>query len=121
MQKVHWLKCLIDKLQDLKDINHHIRTIHYKWSTVIVKKAKYPFTEGAQRISYHGQRMNYRDERQNEHIVIKEFKHVGCGGDRRSDYIEIMETQCVAAFMATEFNKVARTRPNQIFFMFMLI
>ena len=79
----------------------------------MVNKAIHPFAEGAQRISYHGQRMN---RGQNEKIVIIEFKHVGCGHDRRSDYIEIMDTQCVAAIMATECNKLALTRSKHIYF-----
>ena len=54
LQKVHWLNCLIGKLDNIGDIKHHIGTINHAWSTEIVKKGKQPFAEGAQRISYHG-------------------------------------------------------------------
>ena len=43
----------------------------------------------------------------NEDIVLKEFKHVGRGRDRREDYIGIMETQTIAATMAQQFNRIA--------------
>ena len=54
---------------------------------------------------------------EDEKIVLKEFKHTGSGRDRRSDYVEIMETQCVAAFMASEFNKVAPPGSKRITFL----
>ena len=116
IQKVHWLTCLIGKLDIIQDIKHQIGTINHKWSNAMVKKAKHPFAEGAQRISYHGQRMNYSEGGKNEKIVLKEFKYIGSGRDRRTDYIEIMETQCVAAFMAMEFNKLTPPGSKKINF-----
>eukprot|EP00092_Neocalanus_flemingeri_P012286 GFUD01013244.1.p1 GENE.GFUD01013244.1~~GFUD01013244.1.p1 ORF type:complete len:679 (-),score=176.64 GFUD01013244.1:244-2280(-) len=116
LEKVHWLTCLIGKLDNIREIKHHIGTINHRWSAKMVKKAKQPFSEGAQRISYHGQKMNYADGGRNEKIVLKEFKHFGSGRDRRTDYIEIMETQCVAAFLAMEFNKLAPTGSKKINF-----
>ena len=63
-----------------------------------------------------GQKMSYKEGADNAQIVIKEFKFIGSGRDRRADYIEIMETQCVAAFMAMEFNKLARIGLKRINF-----
>ena len=53
----------------------------------------------------------------NEDIVLKEFKHVGKGRDRREDYIGIMETQAIAAFMANAFNKISPSGSKEIQFL----
>ena len=116
-RKVHWLTCTINFLYNIRDIKEHIGSINHSWSNKMVKKARKPFAEGAQRISYHGMRMNYAEGEEDEKIVLKEFKHTGTGRDRRSDYVEIMETQCVAAFMASEFNKVAPPGSKRITFL----
>ena len=116
-RKVHWLTCTINILDNIRDIKEHIGSINHSWSNKMVKKARHPFAEGAQRISYHGMRMNYAEGEEDEKIVLKEFKHTGSGRDRRSDYVEIMETQCVAAFMASEFNKVAPLGSKRIEFL----
>ena len=116
-RKVHWLTCTINILDNIRDIKEHIGSINHSWSNKMVKKARHPFAEGAQRISYHGMRMNYAEGEEDEKIVLKEFKHTGSGRDRRSDYVEIMETQCVAAFMASEFNKVAPAGSKRITFL----
>ena len=116
-RKVHWLTCTINILDNIRDIKEHIGSINHSWSNKMVKKARHPFAEGAQRISYHGMRMNYAEGEEDEKIVLKEFKHTGSGRDRRSDYVEIMETQCVAAFMASEFNKVAPPGSKRITFL----
>ena len=52
-----------------------------------------------------------------ESIVLKEFKHIGRGRDRRGDYIEIMETQAIAAYLANEFNKIAPPGSKEIQFL----
>ena len=102
--EIKWLECNIPTLPTLKDIKNHIGVINHKWTTATVKIAADPFSQGEQRISYHGIKVLNPSS---QNIVLKEFKHVGKGRDRREDYIEIMETQAVAAFMANEFNKVA--------------
>jgi len=107
IQKVHWLTCSMSNINDLSNIRHSIGSINHKWSTVMVKKATDPFAEGAQRISYFGQTIDYTSGFDNKNIVLKEFKHTGHNRDRRSDYIEIMETQCVASFLSTKFNVYA--------------
>ena len=116
-KNVHWLTCTINILDNVRNIKEHIGSINHNWSNKMVKKARHPFAEGAQRISYHGMRMNYAEGEEDEKIVLKEFKHTGSGRDRRSDYVEIMETQCVAAFMASEFNKVAPPGSKRITFL----
>ena len=116
-RKVHWLTCTINILDNIRDIKEHIGSINHSWSNKMVKKARHPFAEGAQRISYHGMTMNYAEGEEDEKIVLKEFKHTGSGRDRRSDYVEIMETQCVAAFMASEFNKVSPPGSKRITFL----
>ena len=116
-RKVHWLTCTINAISNIRDIKEHIGSINQSWSEKMVKKARDPFAEGAQRISYHGMRMNYAAEEEHEKIVLKEFKHTGSGRDRRSDYIEIMETQCVAAFLAQEFSKITPPGSKQISFL----
>ena len=117
-KEVYWLNCVLGGTGNVtpENIKQHIGTIDQKWSQTMMKKAKHPFAEGAQRISYHGQIMNYSD-RVDQKIVLKEFKHFGTGRDRRADYIEIMETQCVAAYFASEFNKVAPPASKKISFL----
>ena len=116
-KEVHWLECTINAQDNIRDIKEKIGSIDHKWSNKMVKKALQPFAEGTQRISYHGMRMDYNEGADHERIVLKEFKHTGSGRDRRSDYMEIMETQCVAAFMASEFNKVAPSGSKRISFL----
>ena len=114
---MHWLECTINAQDNIRDIKEKIGSIDHKWSNKMVKKALQPFAEGTQRISYHGMRMDYNEGADHQRIVLKEFKHTGSGRDRRSDYMEIMETQCVAAFMASEFNKVAPSGSKRISFL----
>lgn len=109
LPKAHWLECVVGHgaLEKLKDIKYHIGSINHKWSTKMIKKARDPFSEGAQRISFHGKLMSYAESEDSTPIVLKEFKYFGEGRDGREDYIQNMETQAVAGYMANEFNKVA--------------
>ena len=50
-------------------------------------------------------------------IVLKEFKHIGRGRDRCGDYIEIMETQVIAAYLVNKFNKFAPPGSKEIQFL----
>jgi len=97
-KKVQWLCCAISELEEPQSIVQHIGSIDHKWEQKTIMMAEWPFAEGAQRISYKG----YQGHKA---IVLKEFKHFGEGLDRRENYIEIMETQAVAAFLAKQFNK----------------
>ena len=88
------MSCYIPPLENLKDIKKHIGAIDHKWSKIEMKMANDPFAQGYQRISYHG--LSVMAGKQSK-VVLKEFKHYGGGRDRREDYIEIMETQMIAA------------------------
>lgn len=112
---VSWLDCKIPsdipKSASYADMKSHIVAINHNWTYGIrLGKGRNPFAEGQQRISYHGQ----KDGKQ---IVLKEFKYFGEGRDRREDYIQIMEAQAIAAFMAKEFNKVSPNGSKNIFFL----
>ena len=100
----------LSSLDNLQDMKRHIGTINHKWKKISVKMAKDPFAEGEQRISYHGMVESSK-------AVLKEFKHCGIGRDRREDYIELMETQAIAEFMASRFNKVAPKGAKKIEFL----
>jgi len=96
-----WLICQLIVPASPKLIKDHVESITHVWSQATVRWAKDPFAEGAQRISYHGKRRQDLDVWQ---IVLKEFKKIA-KQDCRSEYISIMETQCVADYLASEFNK----------------
>ena len=82
------------------------------------KKGIGSIAQGEQRITFHGERIyDEKYSRRNESIVLKKFKHFGAGRDRRDDYIEIMETQAVAAFLANEFNRIAPKGSKEIQFL----
>ena len=107
----HNLVCsFLDFFDNLKEVKKHIGAIDHKWNKVHVKMAKDPFSQGEQRISYHGIVGSNK-------VVLKEFKHYGKGRDRREDYIELMETQAIAEFMASRFNKVAPPGAKKIEFL----
>ena len=50
-------------------------------------------------------------------VVLKEFKYYGNRRDRREDYIELMETQAIAEFMAKRFNRVVPLGAKKIEFL----
>ena len=77
--------------------------------------ASHPFYEGEQRISYLGMEMDAKTEKGDRRIVLKEFKHLG--RDRRKDYVEIMETQAIAAYLANSFNGIAPRGTKKIEFL----
>ena len=67
---------------------------------------------------YHGKRADRKGTRTyGKNLVRKEFKFDEEGRGRRDEYIEIMETQCTAAYLAIEFNKVSPRRSKQIEFL----
>ena len=107
-----WLDCVIEGASTLDDIKRNIGSINHKWSEKSLKKAKHPFSEGAQRISFHGLRMDKKQK-----IVLKEFKHFGSGRDGREDYIQNMETQCVAEYLAEAFNRQTPVGSKKITFL----
>ena len=98
-----WLICNLSAPQNTKDIKNVLENIDHNWSPASVRWAKNPFAQGAQRISYHGECSKNSDICK---IVVKEFKKLATK-DQRTEYISIMETQCIAAYFADEFNKRA--------------
>lgn len=60
-----------------------------------------PFGEGGQRISYYSLRMP------SDKVVLKQFIMTGKDIDLRKNYMMCMETQTMAAFFASEFNKIS--------------
>ena len=117
-KSAHWLECFIPFLSNVSQIKNKIGAINHKWTTTTIKIAVDPFAQGEQRITYHGERI-YPNKfmKEKESIVLKEFKHIGRGRDRRGDYIEIMETQAIAAYLANEFNKIAPPGSKEIQFL----
>merc|ERR1719187_1672505 len=115
-ERVQWLNCSMP-FTGAEDIGKHLGTIDHKWTKEIVKIAPHPFSEGAQRISFKGQRIYGCGGDLKDDVVLKEFKHFGPARDRREDYIEIMETQAVSAFMAKQFNRFSPPGTKKIEFL----
>ena len=115
---VHWLECYIPALSSVSEIKKKIGAINHKWTMTTIKIATDPFAQGEQRITYHGEKIYADDCRKSkESIVLKEFKHIGHGRDRRQDYIEVMETQAITPYLASEFNKIAPKGSKAIHFL----
>lgn len=104
MEEVQWLEFNIPPMSRLSHIKHNISAINYKWTNAIIEKSSDPFAEGNERLSYMGSMIF---DSSYQRIVVKEFKHISTGKDRKKDYIKIMEAQAVTAIMACEFNKMS--------------
>jgi hypothetical protein len=115
--KVQEMRCEIPRLDPSWKIEDCVKNITHKWTTSMIKRTSDPFAQGEQRLSFHGRRMNYSEGGRHDPIILKEFKHMGSGRDRQGDYIEIMETQMVAAFLAKAFNKVSPRKVKKIDFL----
>ena len=115
---VYWMDCNVLALSNNQSIKKKLSSIKHSWARAKIKVAKDPFDQGEQRIAYHGKRTDRNSARiYGEKLVLKEFKFDEEGRDRREEYIEIMETQCTAAYLANEFNKVSPRRSKQIEFL----
>ena len=114
-KSAHWLECFIPFLSNVSQIKNKIGAINHKWTTTTIKIAVDPFAQGEQRITYHRERI-YPNKliKGKESIVLKELKYIGRGRDRRVDYIEIMETQAIAAYLENELNKIAPPGTKEI-------
>ena len=114
------IECTIPTEQDDLDITTKLmHFIEHKFDKKLIKRAEQPFAEGGQRISYHGKLIS-TDQQNNssssETIVMKRFKEHD-NRDGKQQYIELMETQYTAAYMATEFNKVSPAGSKEIRFL----
>ena len=115
---VHWMDCLMPEFLNNPGIKKELSSIKHNWTKAKIKIAKYPFDQGEQRIAYHGKRTDRSGRiRYGEKLVLKEFKFDEEGRDRREEYIEIMETQFTAAYLANEFNKVSPWKTKHIEFL----
>ena len=117
MFKGNQLICHIPTLVDRKEVRKCLDDISHQWMKIQLKMASDPFSEGEQRISYHGIEIDAKTEKGDRMIVLKEFKHSGRGRDRRRDYIEIMETQAIAAYLANSFNEISPRGTKKIEFL----
>ena len=115
--KGYQLICDIPNLLDPKEFRKYISEICHKWMRIRIKRAVDPFAEGEQRISYHGIEIDSKTGEDASKVVLKEFKHFGRGRDLRQDYVEIMETQAVASYLANSFNNIAPKGTKQIEFL----
>ena len=111
-------ECVIPFLSNVSQIKNKIGAINCKWTTAAIKITVDPFAQGEQKITYHGERI-YANKpmKRKVNIVLKEFKHIGRGRNRCGDYIEIMETQVIAAYLVNKFNKFAPPGSKEIQFL----
>ena len=118
IKTVQWMEAFVPNLKRETYIKKKLAALNHRWSETTIKKAIHPFAQGEQRIAYHGKKIDRSSRRKRcEKIVMKEFKCLEDGRDRREDYIEIMETQCTAAYLAAEFNKVSPKKQKKIQFL----
>ena len=117
-KSAHWLDCLVPEFLNDPGIKKKLSSIKHNWTKAKIKVAKYPFDQGEQRIAYHCKRTDRMSGRRyGEKLVLKEFKCDEEGRDSREEYMEIMETQCTAAYLANEFNKVSPWNTKYIEFL----
>ena len=117
-KSAQWLDCLVPEFLNDPGIKKKLSSIKHNWTKATIKVAKYPFDQGEQRIAYHGKRTDRMSGRRyGEKLVLKEFKCDEEGRDSREEYMEIMETQCTAAYLANEFNKVSPWNTKYIEFL----
>ena len=69
----------------------------------LIKIAKNPFAEGGMRVAYYGS-VQYRKDW--EKTVFKEYKTIGNGSNTKDKYLELLDCQTVADYLAQEFNKL---------------
>ena len=107
-ENAYLLECFIPLEVKNLYIKKRLCAIKHRWRNIEIKAASQPFAQGAQRITFHGKaRCENNRGAKEEKVVLKEFKFVGIGRDRRDEYISIMETQYVASLLAAEFNNHA--------------
>lgn len=104
-----WIECSVPPLPDDINISALYDCIEHTYGKVTVEIAEKPFADGGHRISYHGKPKSF-DGRGKlsgcETVVMKRFIRQKTG-DVSQDYFSVMRAQCVAAYLATKFNKVS--------------
>lgn len=68
-----------------------------------IKIAENPFAEGGMRLAYYGL-IQYKGKW--EKTVFKEYKRIGSSANTKEKYLELLECQTIADYLAQEFNKL---------------
>jgi hypothetical protein len=84
------------------ECNHELccKEVVQYWS---LKIAKNPFAQGGMRIAYYGS-MLYKEDWVKS--VFKEYKTIGNGSNTKDKYLELLDCQTVAEYLAQEFNNL---------------
>ncbi len=100
--------------------------VRYSYKDAKIKMSADPFAEGSQRLSYFGIEVG-RATHFFSHfagsaaatVVFKTFKHVyeRTSGDGREDFLNVVEGQAIANYLAAEFNKVRPSDSKEIHFL----
>ena len=98
-----WSNILSKRVQVVKyECNNqlHCEEVVQSW---FIKIAQNPFAEGGMRLAYYGS-MQYKDKW--EKVVLKEYKRIGNGTNTKDKYLELLDCQTIADYLAQEFNKL---------------
>ena len=98
-----WSGMQTKKLQVIKYVcNDDLRCeeIEQSW---IIKIAENPFAEGGMRLAYYGL-MQYKGRW--EKVVFKEYKHIDSGANTKDKYLQLLDCQAVAEYLAQKFNQL---------------
>ncbi|CAF1040935.1 unnamed protein product [Adineta steineri] len=76
-----------------------------------IKIAENPFAEGAMRLAYYGL-SRYKGTW--EKVVLKEFKHIGPGLNLKERYLDLLDCQTVAAYLAQKFNELPPIKTSTV-------
>ncbi|CAF0919329.1 unnamed protein product [Adineta steineri] len=68
-----------------------------------IKIAENPFAEGGMRLAYYGLSLY---EEKCEKIVLKEFKHIGHGLNSKKAYLDLLDCQTIADYLARKFYRL---------------
>jgi hypothetical protein len=100
-----WADIIPKKVQVIKyECNDQLccRRVDQQW---YIKISENPFAEGGMRLAYYGV-MQYKDTW--EKIVFKEYKRIGSGANTKDKYLELLECQTIADYLAQEFNQLSQ-------------
>ena len=98
-----WSGMQTKKLQVIKYVcNDDLRCeeIEQSWN---IKIAENPFAEGGMRLAYYGL-MQYKGRW--EKVVFKEYKHIDSGANTKDKYLQLLDCQTVAEYLAQKFNQL---------------
>ena len=107
------LECYITAISSVSEIKNEIEAINHKRTMTRIKIATDPLQQWGEWIAYHGEIYTDDYRKSKESISLKKFTNK-C---RHQDYIEVMETQTIAGYLASEFNKIAPRGSKAIHFL----